>query len=71
MYTVKKFIEGCIEDTQDQIEKENKKSSPDKNKLKFLEGRLDAYKQTWKYVEKSNEKKRLFSGSLSAFSPQG
>ncbi len=71
MYSIKKFIEGCIGETQDQISKEKLKSFGDKKNLKYLEGRLDAYKQMWKHIEKSSEKERLFSGSLSAFSPQG
>ena len=71
MYTIKQFIEECIEETQELILKENLKSIPRKKKLEFFQGRLDAYKQMWIYIEKSDEKERLVSGSFSAFSPQG
>ncbi len=71
MYTIKKYIEGCIGEIQDQISKEKLKSLRGRNNLKFLEGRLDAYKQMWQHIEKAKEKERLRSGSLTAFSPQG
>jgi hypothetical protein len=71
MRRVKRFVQTKKRQTEAQIAKQGNGTPPDEQFIRFLEGRLEAFKLLVHYLDRLEEEEILLNGSASAFSPQG